>query len=80
MRQRLGKKKLKKYGKAIGFEVEYGLVRGNTNHRVDLYLRNGNKALYWPKTGEIFFKNCLGCGEELGDSESKICGGCNASL
>ena len=53
MRQRLGAKKIAKYAKATGLPVTTALTRGNTDHRVDLFLEDGSRVAYWPKTGEI---------------------------
>lgn len=61
MRQRLGKKKINRYKKETGLPIVEGLVRGNTNHRVDLRLKDGTIMHYWPKTGEIEeWENCCG--------------------
>lgn len=52
-RQLVGKKKVAKYREATGLPVCTALVRGGTNHRVDLLLEEGKVVYYWPKTGEI---------------------------
>ena len=41
-RQKLGEKKLARYRRETGLPVVYGLVRGNTDHRVDLLLEDGS--------------------------------------
>ena len=46
-RQALGAKKVHKYRQLTGFDVIAGLVRGDTNHRVDLCLRDGSVAYLW---------------------------------
>ena len=48
MRQRLGKKKVLKYRRETGLDVIAGLVRGGTDHRVDLCLRDGSIVHLWP--------------------------------
>ena len=53
MRQRLGKKKIAKYARETGLPVVTALTRGNTDHRVDLFLADGSRIAYWPKTGQI---------------------------
>jgi hypothetical protein len=55
MRQRLGTKKLKKYAQATGLPVVEGLVRGGTNHRVDLKLEDGCWVNLWPDGTVIEF-------------------------
>ena len=53
MRQRLGQKKIDRYAKETGLPVVTALTRGNTDHRVDLFLEDGSRVAYWPKTGDI---------------------------
>lgn len=53
MKQYLGDRKLRKYAAATGLDVVYGTARGNTGHRVDLYVRDGTIWHYWPKTGAL---------------------------
>ncbi len=48
MRQRIGEKKIRKYREETGLDVIAGAVRGNTHHRVDLYLRDGAIVYRWP--------------------------------
>lgn len=48
MRQRLGKRKVKKYREQTGLDVVAGLVRGGTNHRVDLCISDGSVVYLWP--------------------------------
>jgi hypothetical protein len=47
-RCKLGTKKLNKYSKIFGLKFVKGLVRGNTDHRVDLYLENGERFATYP--------------------------------
>lgn len=52
-RQRLGEKTVARYAKLLGLDnVVGGLVRGGTNHRVDLLIADGSVLYYWPNTGE----------------------------
>ena len=39
-RQRLGDKKLKKLRKKLGLPIMVAQVRGNTDHRIDLFLED----------------------------------------
>ena len=48
MRCSLGVKRLRKYSKLLGYEFVRGLVRGGTDHRVDLFTIDKRKANYWP--------------------------------
>ena len=48
MRQRLGKRKVRRYREKTGLDVVAGLVRGNTGHRVDLCLGDGSVVHMWP--------------------------------
>ena len=48
-RQALGAKKVRKYRRDTGLDAVAGLVRGGTDHRVDLLLRGGRVYSYWPK-------------------------------
>jgi len=52
MRQTLGKKKIAFYKKKTGLPVVGGMVRGDTDHRVDLLLEDGLVAWLY-KNGEI---------------------------
>ena len=53
-RQRLGQKKLQKYAQQAGLTgIVYGLVRGGTDHRVNLYEADGTTWYYWPATGQL---------------------------
>ena len=62
MRQLLGIKKVRKYRLLTGLPIIAGLVRGGTDHRVDLCLQDGTVAFYYPKTGELEKSNCRhGC-------------------
>lgn len=42
MRQKVGDKKVRRLRKKTGLDVRWASVRGNTNHRVDLYLGDGS--------------------------------------
>ena len=53
MRQRISARKLRKYNRLTGLNAVVGLVRGNTNHRVDLCLPDGSVRSFWPKTGAL---------------------------
>lgn len=48
MRQQLGPRKIKKYAQMTGLAVIKGLVRGGTDHRVDLELADGRWFSLWP--------------------------------
>lgn len=48
MRQQLGKAKVERYRRQTGLDVIAGQVRGGTNHRVDLCLRDGSVVYLWP--------------------------------
>ncbi len=48
MRCSLGEKKLRKYSKMAAVEFVKGMVRGNTNHRVDLFTAAGDEFNMWP--------------------------------
>jgi hypothetical protein len=48
VRQRLGAKKVQKYAALTGLPVVAGLVRGGTDHRVDLVLPDRSIVHYWP--------------------------------
>lgn len=52
MRQELGQKKLQRIRDQTGLAIKYVLVRGNTDHRRDLYLENGRVA-YLRRDGTI---------------------------
>ena len=47
-RQALGPRKLARYSNQFGIPFEYGLVRGGTDHRVDLRSSNGEWFHYYP--------------------------------
>ena len=53
MRQCLGPKKVTRLREKLKLPIEHVLVRGNTNHRQDLCLKDGSIIMYWPKTGEL---------------------------
>jgi len=53
MRQKLGEKKVKKLRGELNLPIVHVLVRGGTNHRQDLCLKDGTIMNYWPKTGEL---------------------------
>lgn len=52
-RQWVRAKKVRKYAKATGLPVVRALVRGGTDHRVDLCLEDGSVVMYWPRDGSI---------------------------
>lgn len=52
MRQALGEKKLKRLRASTGLDVVKATVRGNTDHRIDLWLGDGSIASLWPN-GEL---------------------------
>lgn len=54
-RQQLGSKKLNKLIKSTGLDIAKAYIRGNTNHRVDLYLNDGRVFSLF-KDGELVFK------------------------
>lgn len=56
-RQRLGKKKLKKYSDKFGITFTDGLVRGGTDHRVNLYAADGTRYITYPPYNEITQEN-----------------------
>jgi len=51
MRQKVGEKKVKRYAEATGLPVVSAMVRGNTHHRVDLFVEDGAIYYYYPKSG-----------------------------
>jgi hypothetical protein len=53
MRQRVGAKKVARYRRQTGLPVVGALVRGGTDHRVDLLLEGGIIMEWWPKTDEM---------------------------
>ena len=48
MRQRLGPRQLRKVEELVGMPVEKVLVRGNTGHRRDVFLKEGGLIRMWP--------------------------------
>ncbi len=48
MRQRMSDRKVKKLARQTGLDLVGVLVRGNTNHRKDLCLRDGSVKHLWP--------------------------------
>lgn len=54
MRQALGSKKLRRYSAMLGVEFDRGMVRGNTEHRVDLWAGRRSYS-YYPGVG--FFRD-----------------------
>lgn len=52
-RQWVGEKKVRRYAKATGLPVVKALVRGGTDHRVDLCLEDGSVVAYWPSDGTV---------------------------
>ena len=55
-RCRLGSKKLKKYSQKFGIKFVAGLVRGNTNHRVDLFSEDKKEYVTFPD-GKLYELN-----------------------
>ena len=52
MRCKIGEKKIKKYREQTGLPVVSGLVRGGTNHRIDLLLEDGT-IMEWYRDGSM---------------------------
>lgn len=52
MRQRIGPKKVARYSRLLDLDIEKALVRGNTNSRIDLYLKDGRKFC-WFRNGDL---------------------------
>jgi hypothetical protein len=48
MRQKLGPKKVARLRAKTGLDIVYALVRGNTGHRIDLYVAGGRIVSLWP--------------------------------
>lgn len=44
MRCRLGRKKIRKLERILGVKITHALTRGNTNHRIDIFLEGGKEA------------------------------------
>lgn len=57
-RNRVGEKKVKRYRELTGLPVIAALVRGNTDHRVDLCLEDGS-VWYLDKDGTLEFAEGL---------------------
>lgn len=53
MRQFVGDRKIRKYAAATGLDIVHAMARGNTGHRVQLYVRGGTIWYYWPKTERL---------------------------
>ncbi len=53
-RQRVGEKKITQYRQETSLHICTALVRGGTDHRVDLFLKGGRIVRWWPKTGEMY--------------------------
>jgi hypothetical protein len=53
MRQTVGPKKIARYRRETGLPVVKALVRGDTHHRIDLYLEDGTVMCWYRRTGEI---------------------------
>ena len=51
-RCKLGEKKIEKLKKQTGLNIVKALTRGNTNHRIDLFVENGT-MVYLFKNGII---------------------------
>lgn len=51
-RQKLGQKKINRLIKKTGLDIEHVLVRGGTDHRLDLCIKGGD-VYHLYKTGEI---------------------------
>ena len=52
MRQSVGEKKVRRYRRETGLDVLTALVRGNTDHRIDLLLADGT-ITHWFKDGTL---------------------------
>lgn len=46
-RQRVGEKKVRKLREKLGLPIVTALVRGGTDHRIDLCLEDGSVTYYW---------------------------------
>jgi len=53
MRQVVGEKKVKRYREKTELPICTALVRGDSNHRVDLLLDDGRVMEYYPRTGDL---------------------------
>jgi hypothetical protein len=62
MRQKLGEKKTQKLRDKLKLPIHHALVRGNTHHRIDLFLDDG-RMLYLEKDGEL--EECEGNWKEV---------------
>lgn len=63
MRCKITKKsKIKKLSKLVGKEIKSVLVRGNTEHRIDILCIDGSDYSYFPKDKELYIedKNDIG--------------------
>ncbi|HAA01898.1 MAG TPA: hypothetical protein DCE18_00840 [Syntrophobacteraceae bacterium] len=52
MRCQIGPRKVKKYSDVTGLPIAAALVRGNTDHRIDMFLIDGT-LVCWFKDGNI---------------------------
>ena len=52
MRQTVGEKRLKRYRRETGLDVLAALVRGNTDHRIDLCIADGS-VMHWYRDGRL---------------------------
>ena len=50
MRCRLGKKKIRKFERLLGKEIDTILTRGNTRHRYDVWFSDGKTCSVYPDT------------------------------
>ncbi len=53
VRQHLSKKKVARLAAHTGFDVVYVLVRGGTDHRQDLCLRDGSIIYFWRGSNDV---------------------------
>ena len=47
MRQLLGPKKIRSLERETGLEIDSAMVRGGTGHRIDIFLKNGDRGNYY---------------------------------
>lgn len=69
MRQRVGAKKVARLRKQTGLPVYSAQVRGNTGHRIDLFLENGEMWCLWPDgtLRKSEYQNCLAVGASVSE-------------
>ena len=70
MRQSMSKKNVNKYSKLLNLDIEKILVRGGTDHRKDLHLKDGTIIYLYPdgsmykerENGELVNLGCKSMG------------------